>query len=222
MERLATLGSRPSATGLRVVFDESLPAARWGPLFHVLRLERPGLRLDWRPAGYPTVERSLLHGADVGVLLEPPKEDGLDTLTIEVSPMVVVMAAGHRLAGHPELHVADILDEPFPGGGDLHPEWLAFRTLDARRSAPPRFTDDSVHNAEGELEVVASGHAIATFPASLAGGLPHPGVVAIPLMDGPPVSTRLVWRSDEPSLIVRSFIDLARAMSGAVWLEETG
>lgn len=202
-----------------MVFDESLPAARWGPLFHVLRLERPGLRLDWRPAGFPTLERSRLHGADVGVLLEPPKEEGVDTLTIEVSPMVVVTAAGHRLARHPELRVADILDEPFPGGGDLHPEWVAFWTLEAQRSGPPRLTDDAAHNAERVLDVVARGRAIATLPASLAGGLPHPGVVTIPLLDGPSVTTRLVWHAHEPSLVVRSLVALARAMTGAVALD---
>jgi DNA-binding transcriptional LysR family regulator len=204
---------------LRVVFEETLPSAQWGPLFHVLRLERPGLRLDWRPAGFPTAERSLLHGADIGVLLEPPKEKGLDTLTIEVSPMVVVMAAGHPRAGHPELRVADILDETFPGGGDLHPEWLAFWTLDAQRSGPPRLTDDSAHNVERVLDVVAAGRAIATLPASLAGGLPHPGVVTVPLLDGPSVSTRLVWHAHEPSLVVRSFVALARAMTGGVALD---
>jgi DNA-binding transcriptional LysR family regulator len=206
---------------LRVVFDESLPTAQWGPLFHVLRLERPGVRLQWRPSGFPTLERSLLHGADVGVLLEPPKEEGLETLTIEVSPMVVVMAAGHRRARHPGLRVADILDETFPGGGGLHPEWLAFWTLDAHRRGPPRFTHDSAHNAERVLDVVAAGRAVATLPASLAGGLPHPGVVTIPLLDGPAVSTRLVWHAHDPSGVVRAFVDLARAMTGELALDVT-
>jgi DNA-binding transcriptional LysR family regulator len=212
--RLAGSGFRPTATSLRVAFDESLPSAQWGPLFHVLRLERPGLRLEWRPAGFPTGARSLLHGADVGVLLEPPKELGLDTLTIAVSPMVVVMAAGHRRAGHAGLRVADILDETFPGGRDLHPEWLAFWTLDAQRSGPPRLSHDSAHNVERLLDVVAAGRAITTLPASVAGGLPHPGVVTIPLLDGPSVSTRLVWHRHEQSVVVRSFVALAKAMTG--------
>src|ERR1700730_10041548 len=132
---------------LRVAFEERLPAACWGPIFHVLRLERPDLLLEWRSAPFPTLERSLLEGADVGVFVEPPKEDGVEALTLGVSRMVVVMAVGHRLACLPDLRVADVLDEPFPGGADLHPEWRAFWTLDAQRGGPPTLTDDGVHDA---------------------------------------------------------------------------
>jgi DNA-binding transcriptional LysR family regulator len=199
---------------LRVAFDQRLPAAQWGPLFHVLRLERPDVRLEWRAAGFPIPERSLLEGTDVGVLLAPPKEDGLDALTIGVSPMAVVMAVGHRLARGSELRVADVLDEPFPGGADLHPEWRAFWTLDAQRGGPPKLTDDGVSDAAQGLEVVVAGRAIATLSASIANGLPHPGIVAIPLADGPSVPTRLLWRSNDPNPIVRSLIDLARSMIG--------
>jgi DNA-binding transcriptional LysR family regulator len=114
---------------LTVAFEERLPAAHWGPLFHVLRLERPELRLEWRAAPFPTLDRSLLEGADVGLFVAPPEEEGLQALTLTTSPMVVVMAAGHRLARSHELRVADILDERFPGCAGLHPQWRAFWTL---------------------------------------------------------------------------------------------
>jgi DNA-binding transcriptional LysR family regulator len=198
---------------LRVAFD-ALPLARWGPLFHVLRLEQPDVRLEWQPAGFPTRERSLLQGADVGLFVAPPQAAGLSALTIETSRMLVIMAVGHRLAQHHELRVAEILDEPFPGGPNLHPEWRAFWTLDEQRGGPPTLTDDRVENAYQGLQVVASGRAIATIPATIAIGLPHPGVVAIPLSGGPSVATRLVWRSDDENPIVHSVVDLAAAMTG--------
>src|ERR1700710_2589269 len=114
---------------LRVAFMP-LPMARWGTLFHVLTLERPGLRLAWQPTGFPTRNRHLLEGADVGLFLEPPEEPGIAALTLGVSRICVVMAAGHRLArGNHELRVADVLDQPFPGHPDLHPEWAAFWSL---------------------------------------------------------------------------------------------
>jgi DNA-binding transcriptional LysR family regulator len=109
----------------------------------------------------------------------------------------VVVAAGHRLAHHDELSVADILEEPFPGSPSLHPKWTAFWTLDAQRGGPPRVTNDDVATAEDGLEVVAAGRAIATVPAGVANGLAHPGVVALPLRDGSPVQTRLLWHSDD-------------------------
>lgn len=198
---------------LMVAFD-ALPLGHWGPLFHVLRLEQPAMRLEFRRMGFPSREGSLLQSADVGLFVEPPREAGLSALTIETSQMLVVTAVGHRLARNHDLRVVDILDQPFPGGPTLHPQWLAFWTLDKQRGGPPPLTNDRVENPEEALSVVAAGRAIATIPANIAGGLPHPGVIAIPLRDGPPVATRLVWRSDGEDPIVHTLIELAAAMTG--------
>ena len=54
---------------VQVHFDARLPHARWGPLFHVFRLEHPEVRLEWRPAPLPARDRPLLDGADVGLML---------------------------------------------------------------------------------------------------------------------------------------------------------
>jgi DNA-binding transcriptional LysR family regulator len=202
----------PGATRqLRIVFDAGLPSARWAPLFHVLRLEHPDLRLAWQPTGFPIRGRSLLEGADAGLLGEPPPEAGCSAVTLDVSPMVVIVAAGDRLAQNTELRVADILDRPFPGGPNLNPEWTSFWTLDEQRGGPAPCTDDDVKTAEDALEVIAAGRAIGTLPASMADGLAHPGVIALPLRDGPPVRTRLVWHSDDDDPILEALLDLATA-----------
>ena len=208
-QEAATTG-HPGSTAVRVLFEARLPHARWGPLFHVFRLERPDVRLEWRPTGFPVRGRSLLAGADVGLFLEPPREPGLSAFTLEVSPMVVVVAAGDPLADADELHVDDILDRPFPGGPSLDPEWTSFWTLEEQRGGPC-CTNDDVRTAEELLEVVAAGRAIATAPASIAGELPHPGVIALPLCDGPPVRTRLVWRCGDDDPRVDWLVDLAGA-----------
>ena len=200
-------------TGIRVAFDP-LPVSRWGSLFHVLTLERPDIRLEWMRAAFPRSDRSSLHGADVGLFLEPPLVPGLQALTIDVSPMVVVMAVGHRLARHHELRVAEILDEPFLNGPSLDPAWKAFWTLDAQRGGPPRSGGAEVADTEQAIDVIVAGHAIGTFSAALTDGLPHPGVISLPLVDGPVVRTRLVWRTDDSNPAVRSLIDIARAMFG--------
>jgi hypothetical protein len=100
---------------LIVAFD-ALPLARWGALFHVLCLERPGLQLRWRPMGFPKAAGSILAGADVGLFVAPPAEAGLSAVTLKRSAMVVIMAVGHRLARYDELMVADVIAEPFVGG----------------------------------------------------------------------------------------------------------
>jgi DNA-binding transcriptional LysR family regulator len=204
-------------TTLTVAFEVRLPHARWGPMFHVFCLEQGEVTLEWRPTEFPRDGRSLVEGADIGVFLHPPHEDGLRALTLDASPMAVVMAVGHRLAGHDELSVADVLDEPFPGGPSLDPAWSAFWTLDEQRGAPAKRSDDDVRCAEDGVAVVASGRAIATVPMWVPDGLTHPGVIALPLRDAPHAETRLVWRSDATSRAVRSLVELARA-----WTRERG
>jgi DNA-binding transcriptional LysR family regulator len=130
--------------------------------------------------------------------------------------MVVVMAAGHRLAReHGELRVADVLDQPFPAGPSLDRDWTAFWTLDEFRGGPPKLSGDAISGAREGLDTVAAGRAVATFAASMAAGLSHPGVVALPLVDGPLVETALVWRADERHPLVSALVDLAAAMSPA-------
>ncbi len=201
---------------LTVAFDRTLPVARWGPLFHVLCLEQPGITLNWKPVGFPMPGRPLLGDADTGLFVEPPAEEGLDTLVIESSPMVVVMAVGHPLTRQHELSVADVLDQPFPNVQDLHPGWRTFWTLDEHRAGPPAFVGNGVTSAAAAIEVVAGGGAIATLPAWAAGGLQHPGVVSVPLRDGPAVTTRLVWRAADKDPVVRALADLAAAWSAAL------
>jgi DNA-binding transcriptional LysR family regulator len=152
---------------LTVAFDGFLPAARWGPLFHVLCLEQPRMVLRWKPVGFPTRGRSLLGDADVGLFVEPPAEAGLDTLAIESSPMVVVMAVGHPLARPHEVSVADVLDQPFPNWPELDARWRAFWSLDEHRGGPPAFAGD-VRTTGAATDLVAAGAAIRD-PARVGG-----------------------------------------------------
>jgi DNA-binding transcriptional LysR family regulator len=199
-------------TPLRIAFDAPFPQARWGPLFHVFKLERPDVELQWRPVGFPLAGQPLLADVDMRVILHPHDEDGVSSIRLDASPMVVLVAAGHPLAAQgDELRAADILDEVFPGAPSLHPEWLAFWTLDAQRGARPRFTAEDVRDAREALEVIASGRAIATLPQWAVNGLPHPGVIALPLADGPEVTTGLLWRTDDDNEAVRRLVELAQA-----------
>jgi DNA-binding transcriptional LysR family regulator len=199
---------------LRVAFEGGLPVGRFGALFHVLCLEEPATRLEWTVVGFPTRSGVLLDGADVGLFTSPPLTEGLSALTLDESPMFVAMAVGHPLARLGEVRVADILDEPFPAGPDLHPDWRAFWTLDAARGGPPKLWGGEAANAEDGLALVVSGRAIATVAGWVPDGLAHPGVIAVPLVDGPRVATRLVWRSGDDRPIVRALLGLARAWTG--------
>jgi DNA-binding transcriptional LysR family regulator len=199
---------------LRVAFM-ALPVARLASLFRVLLLERPDVRLEWLRRGLPLQDVPLLGDADVALLPEPPLDDGLEALTIGVSRMVVIVAAGHPLTRlDRDLRVADVLDQPFLDGRRLHRGWRSFWTLDAYRGGPPAGVGD-VDEPDAALDVLAGGDAVATFPASLADGLAHPGVVALQLVDGPPVRTMLVWRARARNDVIEHLLDIAREMFGA-------
>jgi DNA-binding transcriptional LysR family regulator len=197
---------------MRVGFGSGFPVARWGPLFHVLCFEQPGLRISWLALPFPREDAPLLADADVGLFLQPPRRPGLSALTLDVSPMVAVMAVGHRLAQDHELCLADVLGARFLRvDASLDREWSSFWTLDAQRGGPPATADTAVGSMAEGLEVVVSGAAIATTADWVAGGLPHPGVVTLPLIDAPPVETCLVWRSDDDRRVIAALVDLARA-----------
>ncbi len=198
---------------LRIVFDE-FPLGRWGALFHVLCLEHRAALLEFTPVAFPTNGGSRLEGADVGLFVNPPRGSGLECLVLERSPMVVVMAAGYRLAReHDELRVADVLDEPFPAGPALDRVWTAFWTLDEYRGGPPTLSGGAARGAREGLDAVAIGRAVATFPASMVAGLANPGVVALPLVDGPLVETALVWRTGDCNPLLDTLVDIAIAMN---------
>jgi DNA-binding transcriptional LysR family regulator len=183
-------------------------------MFQILKLEHPEIELDWRVVEFPVVGQPLLEGADVGLFLEPPSEPGLRSLVLGSEPLVVTVAVGHALAAADELRVADVLDHPFPGTPNAHPEWRAFWTLDAQRDGPgPEPVGEVANPAEG-LELVADGRAIATLPASTANGLSHPGVVSIPLTDARPAQTKIVWRSDDANPAVAALVSIAADVGG--------
>src|SRR3954470_8844886 len=98
---------------VRVGFLSGFPVARWGPLFHVLCLEQPGLQITWLPLPFPRQDAPLLADADVGLVLPPPRRPGLATLTLDVSPMVAVMAVGHRLAQRHDPSLAGVIGARF-------------------------------------------------------------------------------------------------------------
>jgi DNA-binding transcriptional LysR family regulator len=195
---------------LAITFD-GLTGLSWGPLFHVLRLEQPDLRLRWERREFPPAQGSLLDGADMGLIVAPPLEPGLEALTLDTSRLVVAMAAGSPLAAQ-EQDVADIVGEPFVPCPDRHPESSAFWCLDAQRGGPPRVAGPAAGTVAECLEVVASGAAIGVFPETVAEGLPHPGVVVSGLRDGPLAPTRLLWRHGTEDPAVRSLVALARSM----------
>jgi DNA-binding transcriptional LysR family regulator len=212
LETASALG-RSHSQRLAVGFH-TVPLARWAQMFQRLLAEYPGARLEWRPLGFPRAGRPL-EGVDVALLVEPTPHPDLSVLVLEREPRVVVMAAGHPLAGRRELTVEEVLDETFPGPDpSLDPRWQAFWTLDEERGGPARVTGDRVCTTEGGVEAVAAGRAIGTATASHAAAMTHPGVVTVPLVDARPATLALVWRTANSNPLVAALVAIATDLAG--------
>jgi DNA-binding transcriptional LysR family regulator len=189
------------------------PLTRWAPMFQRLVENHAGAQLDWKPLGFPRAGR-LLDGVDVAIFSQPTPDEELSSLVLERDPRMVIMAVTHRLAGRSELRVADVLDETWPGPDpSTDPRWWAFWTLDEERGGPPRVTADRVNGAATGTEVLAAGGAIGTSGASMAAGLTHPGLVAVPLVDAHPVTLALVWRTEHENPLIDELVAIATEMT---------
>jgi DNA-binding transcriptional LysR family regulator len=139
---------------------------------------------------------------------------GLRSLVVAEEPVAVYVAAHHRLAGRTSVTVDDLLDETWlevPGGGFL-PVWVDFWTLrPQRRSAGRgRAIEVPVGSYEDVAAVVARGDAVALAPRSGIDYYPGRDIVAVPVDDAPPARTALLWRDEEPTPLVRVFLQAVR------------
>ena len=174
----------------------------------------PEITIEWRQLGYPTLDaRAWLSDCDAALIWFAPTAPGLASQAIRTSPLVVAMSESHPLAGRPELTVAEVLDETFPGIVDwCDPVWLGYWGLDTYRGAPARRTDDVAVTPEEVASIVASGRAITTVPEIVAVPFHHLGIRAIPLVDADPGMLTLVWPEGAATPLVAELAELARRM----------
>ncbi len=200
---------------LHAGFMAMTPPMMAGDLVSRFMARHPDITIEWRQLGYPTLDaRAWLSNSDAALIWFAPSAPGLASQEIRTSPLVVAMAESHPLAGRPELTVADVLDETFPGIVDwCDPVWLGYWGLDSYRGAPARRTDDGAVTPEEVASIVASGRAITTVPALVAVPFAHLGIRAIPLVDADPAVLTLVWPQGAAVPLVAELAEMARQMS---------
>jgi DNA-binding transcriptional LysR family regulator len=175
----------------------------------------PGTELRFRELPYPhTPTKSWLADVDVAVCHAPPADAGVWRHFFRYEPRVVLAPAGHPLARHSQLEVAEVLDETFVGlHRSVEPAWAGFWSLDDHRGGPPdRVTPDRADNPQEVLASLAVRRAITTVPTSVAQALAsvRSGVVAIPLRDADPSAIMLVGHDDRTNPQVMALRAFAR------------
>jgi DNA-binding transcriptional LysR family regulator len=208
---LARSWARAETGRLLVGFLSLTPPMMAGDLFARFASAHPEVNVEWRELGYPTRDtRAWLGDADAALIWIAPSGPGIASQAVRLSPLVVAMSEGHRLAKRSELRIADVKDETFPGVVDwCDPDWLGHWGLDRYRGARSRRTEDAAASPQEVASIVASGRAITTVPDLVAGPFGPLGIKAIPLVDAEPVPLALVWPQDAGNPLVADLAALA-------------
>ncbi|AXH93874.1 LysR family transcriptional regulator [Micromonospora aurantiaca] len=146
--------------------------------------EPDAVRVEVLLSGIGEQERSLRDGrADVALLHLPfDSTTGLDTEELVTEQQVVVLPAGHPLAGRAQLRMADV--ETLPG--------LPLPRWPLRDGTYPDGPGPEVRDHSQLLQLVALGRTAVLLPESCR-SLLWPDMAAVPVPDAPTVTTVIAW-----------------------------
>ncbi|SDD86388.1 LysR family transcriptional regulator [Auraticoccus monumenti] len=176
-------------------------------LLHAYAAEPGAVRVEVELCGPGQQERLLRDGrADVAILHRPHDDtDGLDVEELQSEGQVAVLPAGHALSTRTSLLLQDLADAedlppprwPLPDGG-----------------YPPG-PGPEVHSTTQLLQLVALGRAHLLLPESGRSQL-REDLVAVPVVDAPPVTTVIAWPPHSRSRAVADLVRVATGLAGVV------
>lgn len=211
-------GLRAGRVGSLSVSYFSSAGAAWMPdVVATMTREFPDLRLDLRlreradgPATSPDVE-VVVEGE------EAPQDPAYDVHPLLEEPYVVVLPAGHRLAGRERVPLLELADEPWI---DSDPSLGTCRAtvIDACSSVgfSPRFQVEA-HDYLTAISFVAAGVGVTVMPRLGVGTSLPPGLRALALVDPVPMRRLAVRvrRSHRSSRAARRILELLEEMAAA-------
>jgi DNA-binding transcriptional LysR family regulator len=172
----------------------------------------PELTIDVVRTSWDDQVEVVLDGrVDIGYLRLPVDESGLVLRPLFSEPRVVVLPAGHPLAGKETLGLADLADEHLLQDPAAVPEW---RDVAREMRGRARRPTPVMRSVEEKLEHVAAGHGIVILPRSTAVFYRRPDVVFATVEGIEPNHVSLAWDAANRSPLVREFTAIAAAGSG--------
>ncbi|MFJ3792578.1 LysR family transcriptional regulator [Kitasatospora sp. NPDC090091] len=165
-------------------------------------------RLDWR-------DRHALAEGRVDALVAygplPLPTDGFRVTRLHEESRVLVMSARHRLANEESVSLRALSDEELVACVSTPVVWSTPKAVGDRPAPPPPGIDDGF---EDKLELVATGHCVAIFPASDRRAAVREDIALVPLVDTDPCEVVLVTRAGDPNPLLGSLEDVARTLLG--------
>ena len=140
---------------------------------------------------------ALLDGrVDAVVCRLPFPTDGLHVTVLYAEPRVLLIPAGHRLAGKESVTLDDIAGEPLPRM-PADPAWNDFWRMGSTATGP------ILTSMEDKAELIASGEFVAIVPAGVSAF--RPDLTEVPLLGVEPSHVVLATRVDDKNRLLADF-----------------
>ncbi|WP_034261161.1 LysR family transcriptional regulator [Actinospica robiniae] len=157
--------------------------------------------------GFGEQPQALREGlADVGLVLLPFDERGLECEPLMTEPVLLAVAATDPLAAHSRLCLADLAGRTLPGGS---PAKHGRPGEPAPGAAPP------ASNLSEIFSLVETGSAVFFTPASVARRYVRPGIAYRPVTDLPDAALTLIWPQNARSPALAAFVRAACTVAAA-------
>jgi DNA-binding transcriptional LysR family regulator len=155
---------------------------------------------------------------DVGFLYTGRHDHLLSSKTLTLAPLLAVLHNNHPLSGRKSVNIGQLAHEPFIANTRSSEPIVrdAFISLCHSAGFSPKIAQEA-GQIQTVLGLVASGMGVCLLP-NFVKNIRRPGVQYIPLSGAPPeVKLAVVWRSDNPSIIVKSFVNVIESYSYFDW-----
>ena len=176
----------------------------------------PQVEVGSRRIGFQEEAAALRDGlVDVAYAPEPlPRPArGLRWASVAREPRVLVVPAGHRLAGREAVSVEETNSEVFLTVRTADPATTAWWLVDPRADGSSPARGASATDIEEVLDLCAAGRGLNIATASTATHYARPGVAFVPLRDVPDAGVALCWRAEEADPAVLAYVALARELA---------
>jgi DNA-binding transcriptional LysR family regulator len=214
----------PAAEELLRAAERAIGAARFAPpaitvgyagglrvtaAIDSLRRIHPDAEVRTRHLDWASVRPALLaHRVDIAVARVPIPVEGLDVTLLYREPRVLLVPAGHRLAGLPAVTLASFATAPLVRYPDA--AYDAYWRLDPRPDGSRAPDGPVVSGHADKLECIAGGRALALAPAGDGTETLRRDVVAVPVSDIEPCEVVLASRAGEGGPLLTALAGVLR------------
>ncbi|MFE2443179.1 LysR family transcriptional regulator [Streptomyces sp. NPDC059426] len=162
--------------------------------------------LDWRDT------HALAEGRIEALVAYRPlpfPTDGFRVTKLHEESRVLLTSASHHLAHEKAVSLRALADEELVACASTPVVWSTPKPVGDRPAPPPPTIDDAY---EDKLELIATGHCVAIFPAGDRRAAVREDIALVPVIDIDPCEVVLVTRADDPDPLLGSLEDAARTL----------